>query len=523
MQPTTDKKFLFFMIALSLAGMSMAVLASSRYGIGVAGDSVRYLSIAENILHGKGFFDYDNQPLTWWPPLYPLTLAGVAFLTQSSPFQAGSWINMLMYGLNIFLSGIFFEKTFRNSWGTFKYLGSLFIVLSVPFLRLHEVILSDPLYIFFMLLFFLAATRYLENGSYRAFWAMALLAMLASLQRYLGISQVLAGGLLVLLHNRKTPLRVLRDGAVFGLVSFGPLAAWLYFHNYLQYGTTRGLALGDSDPLANLQLSWIKIVHWFIPYFPGMLQIVSQSLLWIGLIVLILLLLNRKPDWRAWSVSLTSLEMLPATLFSAIYLIGTALTAITDDTKILDSDRYYIVIIAPILAVLWITLDKLVISHLKIERRWLEMGLVGVFALWSIYPLYNLTQYIAAFRLNGEPTYNIYNSRYFHDSQTLKEAITLIEAQPNARFYSNLPPALWYFAGIRPNNLPAYRDYKRSEMKDALAGWPGEDGQAYIIWFLPDAMEFFASPEYLARVADETLVYQGPDGAIYSVSPRPAP
>src|SRR5689334_17620275 len=138
--------------------MALAIIASAVYGAGVAADSIRYLSTAENFLAGRGLVDYTGWPLVWWPPLYPLLLAGISFVTRLDVLEAGWILNILTYGMNIFLSGVLFEKTLRG-WPVFKYLASLFVFLSPSLLSMHSAILSEPLYLTFTLLFLLALSN----------------------------------------------------------------------------------------------------------------------------------------------------------------------------------------------------------------------------------------------------------------------------------------------------------------------------------------------------------------------------
>jgi len=75
------KPFFYYLIALSLAAGGLVLLATSLYGAGVSADAAKNLSTAESLLAGRGFFDHSGGPLVYWPPLYPLVLAGISWLT----------------------------------------------------------------------------------------------------------------------------------------------------------------------------------------------------------------------------------------------------------------------------------------------------------------------------------------------------------------------------------------------------------------------------------------------------------
>jgi hypothetical protein len=56
-------KFWVFLAGLALAAMALGGIATSRYGAGVASDSVKYLAVAQNLLDGNGLFDHRGLPL----------------------------------------------------------------------------------------------------------------------------------------------------------------------------------------------------------------------------------------------------------------------------------------------------------------------------------------------------------------------------------------------------------------------------------------------------------------------------
>ena len=103
-----------FLSLLSLAGIGLVMVATSLYGAGVAGDSIHYLSVAENLLKGRGFMDYAGKPLIWFPPLLPLALAGLAWLFRADVLTVGGFFHAGLWGFNIFLSGYFLRRIFRE-------------------------------------------------------------------------------------------------------------------------------------------------------------------------------------------------------------------------------------------------------------------------------------------------------------------------------------------------------------------------------------------------------------------------
>ena len=71
--------------AISLVGVFLLGFATYPYRVGVSPDSVNYLSAAKNLVQGNGLVTnvirwnnrYESIPFIFWPPLYPVVIAGV--------------------------------------------------------------------------------------------------------------------------------------------------------------------------------------------------------------------------------------------------------------------------------------------------------------------------------------------------------------------------------------------------------------------------------------------------------------
>ncbi len=243
------KPFFYYLIALSLAGGVLVLLATSLYGAGVSADAAKNLSTAANLLAGQGFFDHAGGPLVYWPPLYPLVLAGISALTGWDVFVSGWYLNVFLMVVNVFLAGLLVYEALRAR-PIYAYLGVLFVLVSELAARIHANVSSDPLYITFSLAFLLAANRYLEEKSAAALGWMVACAALATLQRWLGASLIAMGGLVILVAHWTDWWRlVLRDGFVLGL-SVLPVGSWIYFHNIRGYGYFLGQRFAAAGSVA---------------------------------------------------------------------------------------------------------------------------------------------------------------------------------------------------------------------------------------------------------------------------------
>jgi hypothetical protein len=372
------------------------------------------------------------------------------------------------------------------------------------------------------LAFLLSANRYLEKKSAGALWGMIACAALATLQRWLGASLVAMGGLLILIAHWKNWRSILRDGSMLGL-SLVPVGSWIYLHNILRYGTFWGNDSPPLDPWVNFEYSLTKIMHWFLPYHPRLDAILYNPLVVLGIVVLVLVLIARRQAWADWWRSLGQPNVFPVVFFLPLSLAGMALTVVTRDHLDPYSDRYYIGFLASVIVILFITLDTLVLTRLRLDLNRGRAALAALFGIWFlVYPSYSMYKYISASMANGEASnYNYYNNRTFNENPAIPVIRDLAAHNPQAYFYSNYADGIWFYTRRSAPLMPRSSvEMDPAEIKTVYAGWPG-DKPGYILWFLPNEFKHVVPPELLAEIADVRLIFTSEQGMIYSVQAKP--
>jgi len=499
--------------------MILGGIATSRYGAGVASDSVKYLAVAQNLLDGNGLFDHRGFPLLAWPPLYSMVMAGLSFITGLDVFVAGWYLNILLLGLNLILSGVIFQRVFFEK-PLYAYLSSLFVFLSISALRVHATIGSDAPYLTLTLIFLVAADRYVKRRSYSAFALMVLLCALAPLLRYVGLALAVTATLVILVEQRKIVRVLLRDGFVLGLFSIAPIFWWLIIHNVMTYGSLWGTPSNQVvDVMQNTELALTKMLHWFIPYLSVLMPLLTRPFIVVGIFALILFLLNRKhkENWLAWARTFTLPSIYPTMIYAIVYFSAVALTIITVDHRYLYSDRYYVILLVPTMIFTFLTYDELIRPHLKFSPHQVTYGLIIAFFLWTIYPLYGIREYLANAIARGEPSdYNLFNTRAYHESKIVREMQKLRASEPDAIVYSNYVDAVWFYTRRPVQTLPN-RDVP--DLKVAYTGWP-HDKPGYIVWFMPNEYKHYLAPDELSQFGLLELVYSDSSGDIYYVQAR---
>lgn len=512
-------KFWIFLTSLSLAAMVLGAVATSRYGAGVASDSVKYLAVAQNLLDGNGLFDHRGLPLLSWPPLYSMLLAGMHVLTGLDVFVAGWYFNIFLLGFDLFLSGAIFQRVFITK-PAYAYLAAVFVFLSISSLRIHATIGSDAFYLTMTLLFLLAMDAYVQRRSYRAFAWVVVLSTLAPLLRYVGLALAVTAGIVILIENRKSMRVLLRDGFVLGIFSIAPIFWWLVIHNIMTYGSLWGTSNDRTvDVVLNIELALTKMLHWFVPYLSVLMPVLTRPFIVLGVFALGLALINRKSrgSWLVWFREFTVPSTYPTMIYAFVYFWAVALTIITSDHRYLHSDRYYVILLVPTMIFAFATYDQLIKPHIKLSAQQAAYALVVIFALWTIYPLYGLREYLVNALERGEPSdYNLFNTRAYHESQIVPAMQKLRENQPDAIVYSNYGDAVWFYTR-KPVTILPIRDV--ADLTIAYAGWPHVKA-GYIVWFKPNEYKHYLAPEELAQFASLELVYTDASGDIYFVQSR---
>ncbi len=517
-----DVRYRVFLVCTALTGIIFAMIATSRYGAGVSSDAARNLSTADSLLAGRGFVDMVGSPLVLWPPLYPILIAGVSWASGLSTFQAAWFLNVALFGINIWLAGSWLFAVFGNS-PIYAVAGSLILLFSRSLLRIHANVASEPLFEALLFVFLLTAADYLRSGSRRALWILCAAAGLATLQRYLGIVLFCVAGIVVL---RRLGWRALRQGAVPWLVSAVPITAWVVLHNMPISGGPFGpRELGAMLPLQNIGLSLTKILWWFVPRWGPLDWLILRPWLPLSVLVLLLAFLNRRRHWAAWLHQIGSDMLWPGLVFAAVYFILMAFTVVTADHLDLTSDRYYVILLPIVVALLFSVLHALVLPHLGGLSGRTQWALSAVFVVWAAYPVYAVHSYLQQALVQGEPTnYNIANSAQFREMSVVKAAEKMLAHDPGAVVYSNYVNIVWFIFAHPVLPLPFVDQTLSHAERAAAVGrlesvWPERPG--YLVWFTPNQYHHIVAPDELAQIADLHLLFEDETGQIFSVGLPP--
>ena len=233
-------------------------------------DSVEYLVSARNMLRGIGIGYFSPNGIFYWislhPPFYPIMLGAVSLLGPDG-IDAARWLNIVLFALIIGLSGMLFWR--HSTSPSFALLAGLLIMAFPQMLVMSTAAMSEPLFICLCILHSLLLILFFRTGRVRFLLLAALVAGLAALARYIGISLIGAGAVSVFLFCREKWAGRLRKTILYFILSCLPLAAWF---GWSYFGANHSVAgrsgLGLRGVLTRLQPFRLKMVSTLWGWMP---------------------------------------------------------------------------------------------------------------------------------------------------------------------------------------------------------------------------------------------------------------
>ncbi len=445
------------LLLLSLGAVAAVLLCTSRYGIGASPDSSHYIAAARSLLAGEGLRCANGRIYTHWPPLYPALLA-VPGLAGVDPMVGARFLNAFAFGAVIFVLGTLLIRCTTSE--VFALLGTLAAVVSPALLTPFVMAWSEPVFILLVALLLFTMSRFLRSKRLGMLVLVAIIAGLASLQRYAGVTLVLAGTVLVTLGTRKTS--ILRRGLhllIFGLISVTPLALWLARNMSIE-GHPTGSHPARLAPAYELWRTFLAALNVSATRLFG--QASPNKALWltIGLTALMVAMVGiarqtrmTQRDKMGWTY------MGCAAVFGLTYLAFVVVPAsgLSWDPK----SRIMIPLYIP--AVLWFVpamedMAKILGKLLRHKKAGMALGL-ALFALWPAVSYRITSAMVRDCVRNGAGGYSV---KLWRESAVINWLRT---HDLPGRYYSNAPDAVYLLTGtqttISPHSDPGVAEYAR--------------------------------------------------------------
>ena len=247
------------------------VFRTTHWGPWAFSDSSAYLSAAKNLSSGRGLIIIHSTgketQVTEFPPLLPILLSFISG-KDGDYVQAARWLNIVFFSGSILLTGVIILLSTHNL--LLSSLGSLIMAVSPLMLQIFSGLMSEPLFIFLLLLLVLITFFYHKSGKASLFYILTGLSALLPIIRYAGIVFIISIGFLLFIVKKEGFLIKIKRTILYWAVSFLPIATWFVylFRNYRKVGGKR--INFDSSFLQEIISSIrdeINLIRSWIPYY----------------------------------------------------------------------------------------------------------------------------------------------------------------------------------------------------------------------------------------------------------------
>jgi len=495
-------------IILSLLG-SLMIFYSTYWGPWAYSDSAGYLAAARNLLHGHGLGYFgasgDFMPLSIHPPFYSLVLSGMG-LFGLDVIVAARWLNIILFGATILLSGTFAYSTFHSSWLALSLSASL---LTMPsFVDVSSGAMSELLFFFTTILGICLLIVYLDQGKRYLLILSSLAIGMAFLCRINGVVVVVAGIIGLMVINRISWKQRIIDTLVFSLISLTPILSWLIW----VYSQTKTIAARDFfftphiwSATTELRINIMEVFWSWLP-FPQLLPPYSYHLsrnvfiLLFAILFLSVLLIVIKQFISRKSI-FSSPQEFSFALFWIVFILGNILLLAAsfifiDLVPSTDSRTFFYIQFGLIIAFLALFSALIKVFRFPPAIGWIYASVFLIFDL-----SYSLTSWniINQYHLHGAG----YTSEAWQKSLTLK---TLRALPPDVPIITNQAAAVLllldrpaYDFCTLPCNQTGQFTYG-DDPTDPVQGIFREDGAALVLFY--GYCDFESYPWYANIIAE---------------------
>ncbi|MEA2827126.1 MAG: hypothetical protein QOG43_1565 [Actinomycetota bacterium] len=482
---------------------TVALLVVTRKGVYASPDSAFYVGTARNLLHGHGLTaPPGSPPLSHFPPLFPLVLAGVGWLTGLDPLDGAGVVNPLLLGATAFLVAVAVRR--RSGSVALGVAASAAVVVGVDLLVYYGSALSEPLFVVVVLGAMLCLAAAVDDGNRWWWWvAAAVLTAGACLTRYVGVGLVAAEMVILVLVGGR---RRVATALAFAAASLAPLVVWL-----VRAGRGNRPIVVHFFDVHYWADGWSSLSRWVLPPFvPGLVRGLVTAVVVVALVGLAVVVRRPPPPSRPLRPPAPPppppspppppagrdrdvLGLLLPTFTLAYLAVLLADRIVLDATGRLDLRFLAVLHVVAVVGLLpWL--------HRNLRGRARPVVAATGLALLALHGIEAITWAADGLTDTGVARRGLTAAAWDHS--TVLAAIAALP--PDVAVYSNAPEAIFLLIGRATSPLPAHTDYlsdrRRPEFAAELAATAARlgTGGAVVVWFRPYAYR----QRFLATAAD---------------------
>lgn len=503
---------LSLLVVAVFVGTAVLLWVNTSFSIGTSPDSIVYISAARNLLKGIYLFGVSPQgtltPLSHYPPFYSLILALSSLTLNQDPLHAAKWLNTVVIVANMIICSILIYKVTNKSLA-FTLVGCVLIATSIaPFLNVHAMAWTEPLYILLGLLGLLSLVNFFTRMQYRFLISSAFIVGLAFITRYVGITLVITGCWCLLLYDKKMLFKRLLDVLLFGAVGSSFMVGFL-LRNRLLYDVTTNRSF-TFHPIH------VEHINQLISTATFNLALVGLLLIFVILLCDLLLAREKKVSWNHFNSSIMSppREILILGWYIVIYTTFLIFSISFIDAYTPLDDRILSPIFIPLVIILLFIFSRILSAFHSV-------GIVKWFAILSL-------SLIITLQIRNLMTWTNNNYQYglpgYTDIRWVNSSIIghISELPVDATIFTNGYDALYLWTGRFSLGFP--QKYSATslwenpsylaELFDMAESMRVSDG--FIIYFDNMAQRaYYPTKQELEEIFDLQIFYETDDGTIY--------
>jgi hypothetical protein len=509
---TSERNKFLALISFHLLWAFVLWFSISKLGLGVSTDSVHLLFGGMNFAETGRLVSFDGSPLLQWPPLYPVLLAGIHFVSGMSAFGAAHLLHIAAYVGFSTCTSLLFLRMFPDDF-PLAVAGCVLSDIGVVIVAGFDLVGSDYVHLCLVMLFLLLTARYVESNSPKSFAALVVVGMLAMLDRYLGIAAIVTGVVAVLfLAGGSRRQRLVR--ALILALSALPASIWLLVTSPL---IVRRAPLSLAE---NLRWFSGSLAEWFVPAAVVEAHPVRAIiLLWIfilGLVATVFAARYRNVPTYAR----------PVLLFGAVYTLALFGSASIEYFNKLGG-RFLLPLYIPFITLALVCAHTALNASKRLSPTLRRAALTGIFGSLEIAALLAIQISAPSILQSHAGASSVSENAFNTEEWDANSAMQFwVDHQPEGSYalLSNEPDGVAFHTGhavaAAPRRYPGPYGNTEIPIQSYAGQLFSEARDTYLIWIEPNEHDYYYSPEELGAVADLRVLFQSKDGTVYQLSSK---
>jgi hypothetical protein len=479
----------------SIVASAFIYFFTRHSGIGISPDSVNYESAATNIRGHFSFTDFNGLPLVDFPLGYPSFLAFVSWITGMTVLQLAPLVNCFLFSGVIILTSVIIAG-YQKTSHVYKACILALLACSPCLLEVYSMLWSETVFIFLILLFMVSLRHYFRTQRIVHLIVVALIAAVAFVTRYAGITLLASGFFLILFNGELAISKKIKHLIAFVLTGCSLVAVNLVRNSSVAGHTTGVREKAIRTFSDNLYQVGTTVSDW-LPFLHGhetMASVIFLVILLSAACLLIYYLLQQQ-----YFASYQNIVACFFVVYGFFIIIIASISRFEELTSRLLSPLYI-----PML----LTGSSWIISAMQRSYRTKKTA-VALLAV-IVYAGFHYNHY----QLNAEAWEGIKDAGvpgYTEDSWTRSPVVAFVKknrAQFTQPIYANANDAAYFLTGIRTGALPhkEIQQEKESFLKHS---------SFYLVWFTDGENADLVGLNFIKQHKKLVAVEEMEGGAVY--------